>query len=81
MFWTHMGERSTMSMVTQRSVQCEAHARRSFPFTAFLVIDAARVCIANAKSAIFKPFIDKTLLLYVTWFLHLCPASGQYTIL
>ena len=54
-----MGECSTMSMVTQRSV--ERYARGSFLFTAFLEIalSTRRACVLPMQSRrYFKPSID-----------------------
>ena len=77
-----MEECITMSMVTQRSVEC--HARWSLLFTTFIRSggsDVARVYCADAKSVlIVSPLLTKNLL-YVMGFLLVCLASGQYTIL
>ena len=73
-----MGECSTMSMVTERSV--ERYARGSFLFTAFLEIalSTRSACVLQMQSR--RPLLTQKLL-YVRGFLQVCLASGQYTIL
>jgi len=78
---SHMGEctctrSSTMSMVTQRSVQ--HYARGSFLFTAFLeiAISTRRVYCQCKVGDILSSLLAQKLL-YVNRFLQVCLASGQ----